>query len=110
MLKSQNASSSELLFFWLFEMIVCRCLLSPPKESRHAWGRKGVFVEIAAGFYWRLPSKEGSTANFSDQVILLQSYLREFVAKDYTFPEEMPHMQIKQKSALEISCFTLLAE
>lgn len=32
------------------------------------------------------------------------------MAKDYTFPEEMPHMQIKHKSALEISCFTLLAE
>lgn len=32
------------------------------------------------------------------------------MAKDYAFPEEMPHMQIKHKSALEISCFTLLAE
>lgn len=32
------------------------------------------------------------------------------MAKDYTFPEEIVHMQMKHKSALEVSCFTLLAE
>jgi len=32
------------------------------------------------------------------------------VAKDYTFPEEIAHMQIKHTSAWEISWFTLLAE